>query len=98
MSDNLEKESEVTIEVSEEYAEALGIMASLYGMTTSDFLSRTLNGEMDGVAPERMPTPEEIMKVDKALRNDTEDLKAALAANGVSYEDVAKAMDDMEEE
>lgn len=98
MSDNLEKDMEVTIEVSEEYAEAIGIMASLYGMTPSDFLSKTLNDEMDGVVPERMPTPEEIMKVDKALKNDTEDLKATFAANGVSYEDVAKAMDDMEEE
>lgn len=97
MSDNLEKDMEVTIEVSEEYAEAIGIMASLYGMTTSDFLSKTLNDEMDDVVPERMPTPEEIMKVNKALKNDTEDLKATLAANGVSYEDVAKAMDDVEE-
>ena len=42
MSDNLEKESEVTIEVSEEYAKAMGIMADLYGLSTSDFLSNGL--------------------------------------------------------
>lgn len=42
MSDKLKKESEVTIEVSKEYAKAMGIMADLYGLSTSDFLSKAL--------------------------------------------------------
>ena len=57
MSNNLEKESEVTIEVSKEYAKAMDIMADLYGISTSDFLSKALNGELDNMKMKRLPTP-----------------------------------------
>ena len=96
MSDNLEKESEVTIEVSEEYAEALGIMASLYGMTTSDFLSKALNGELDNMKMKRLPTPVEMLRVHRALKKDSKDLRKTIMESGADYEGLSKAMDDMD--
>lgn len=66
------------------YEETIGIIASLYGMSTLDFLGRTLNGEMHGVMPERMPTQEERQKVDNAWHDFPEDLRKLFVAERMS--------------
>ena len=96
MSDNLEKESEVTIEVSEEYAKAMDIMADLYGLSTSDFLSKALNGELDNMKMNRLPTPVEMFRVHRALKKDSKDLRKTIMESGADYEGLSKAMDDMD--
>lgn len=46
----------------------MGIMADLYGLSTSDFLSKALNGELDNMKMKRLPTPVEMFRVHRALK------------------------------
>ena len=96
MSNNLEKESEVTIEVSKEYAKAMDIMADLYGISTSDFLSKALNCELENMKMKRLPTPGEMFRVHRALKKDSNDLRKTIMDSGADYEGLSKAMDDMD--
>lgn len=83
-------------EVSKEYAKAMDIMADLYGISTSDFLSKALNGELDNMKMKRLPTPVEMFRVHRALKKDSKDLRKTIMESGADYEGLSKAMDDMD--
>lgn len=94
MSNNLEKDREITIEVSEEYAEALNTVASWYGLSKSDFLTGMLNGTLDNVPMVKTPTLKEITEVHMVIERDKKRLIKSIRESCKEVEELTAAMEE----